>query len=268
MGADWLFLTYRPSEALAIRAGRQIAPVFLYSEQIDVGFTYLWARLPYEVYGFYPLKSVNGLSLLYSLFWGDLTLRTEVFGGAGDLTLPNGSFSGSANEVKGFDIALSSDHFKLRGGYSASNPTGRVFNALGNFPADLGTAQVYSVGGSFDYLGFVGAAEANRFVTSGHLIEKATGFYGSLGYRVLPALIPYVMYAQQSDVSGTGLLYPDMTVSFTPRTGQNSKAVGLNFKLSPSAVLKTEYMRTEYGFLDTSRNYGADTFTGSLGLVF
>ncbi|WP_198097176.1 hypothetical protein, partial [Clostridioides difficile] len=70
--ADWLFLTYRPNDELKFRGGRQIAPIFLYSEQVDVGYTYLPTRLPYEVYGTVPVKSVTGVGVIYAKRLGAL----------------------------------------------------------------------------------------------------------------------------------------------------------------------------------------------------
>jgi len=281
--ADWLFATYRPMEGLSIRAGKQINPAFLYSEQFDVGFTYLWARLPYEVYGIYPLDSFNGLAVIYSKFFGDLQLRTEIFGGAGNETIPGPTFTfvGTSNDDKGIDVTLSSDHFKARVGYIAANPTGTLtfdvpiekipqgtVESVFTGPADLGTTQLISAGASLDYMKFTGSAEFARFLSSGALVHTSSGAYGSLGYHVFPWLTPYFLYAWQGDLDGTAYVFPDPSVSTTLKTDQHSETVGLNFKVSPSAVVKVEYMRTQANFVDTTQDFGANTFTASVDLVF
>jgi hypothetical protein len=283
LAVDWLFATYRPTEGLAFRAGRQINPAFLYSEQIDVGFTYLWTRLPYEVYSLDPLDSFNGLAAIYTSFLGDFRLRTEIFGGAGATTVDGsaGTFVGIPNDEKGIEVALLSDHFKFRMGYDSSNPTGTISTSVpivtvpsgvisGTFtePADLGTTQIFSTGTSFDYLNFVGSAEVAHLWSNGTLVSSATGAYGSLGYRVCPRLTPYFLYAWQGNLSGTSYVYPDPSISSTSKTDQHSEVFGLNFKMSPAAVLKVEYMRTQENFADFTQNFGANTFTAAVDLVF
>lgn len=282
LAAAWLFATYRPFEWLAIRAGKQINPVFLYSEQINVGYTYLWTRLPSEVYGLYPLQSFNGLSVIHTLFFGDYQLRTQLIGGAGSetITQPSLTFTGTSNEVKGIESTFSSDHFKARIGYIASNPTGSVIlsaplaqtpqgilSGLLTSPVDIGTVQNISAGTSFDFMNFVGSAEIDRLLGSGTLIRATTGVYGSLGYRVLPKLITYFVYAWEN-LNGTVYYYPDTTVSTTPKIGQHSTIIGLNFRMTPSAVLKAEYMRRQESFADSIQNFGANTYTLTADLVF
>jgi hypothetical protein len=283
--ADWLFATYRPTEGLSIRAGKQINPAYLYSEQFDVGFTYLWTRLPSEVYGIYPIDSFNGLAVIYSLFLGDFQLRTEVFGGAGDQTIvtPASTFAVSSNDDKGVETALSSDHFKVRLGYISANATGTISASAPLSPApggavsgtftgnaDIGTLQILSAGTNFDFKGFVVSAEVARFLASGTLVHTTTGAYGSLGYRVLPRLTPYFVYSWKGNLEGTGYLIPDPTspLQQTLQTDQHSEIGGLNFKMTPSAALKVEYMRTQENFGDATQNFGANTFTTSVDLVF
>ena len=45
---SWAFLSYRPTNDWLIRAGKQRTPLYLYSETVDVGVTYDFARLPTE----------------------------------------------------------------------------------------------------------------------------------------------------------------------------------------------------------------------------
>ena len=52
--ADWYFATYLPFEGLKIKMGRQILPLWMISEYIDVGRAYPWVRPPQEVYALNP----------------------------------------------------------------------------------------------------------------------------------------------------------------------------------------------------------------------
>jgi hypothetical protein len=284
LAADWIFVNYKPIEGLTVRAGRQINPAFLYSEQYRIGFLYPWTRLPYEVYGLYPLISFNGLSAIYAYFMHDIQFRAQVFGGGGDVggnLSATSAVSVSVNDGKGIDLSVSNDNFKVRVGYISSHPTGTVSTGVtiapspvgpisGSLtsPLDVGTLQVFSTGGSFDYKNLLAIVEANRVLGSGTFYQSGTGAYGTLAYHVLPWLMPYVTYAWQGNLRGSYFTFPDTSISLTQRTNQHSDIAGLNFRVSPSAVLKTEYMRTQENFQDTKQNFGANIFTASVDFVF
>jgi hypothetical protein len=72
----WAFLSWRPSDDLLIRLGKQRVPLYLYSESMDVGQTYDFARLPTEMYSLAPTTDYIGAS--FSKTWnpdlGELTL--------------------------------------------------------------------------------------------------------------------------------------------------------------------------------------------------
>jgi hypothetical protein len=65
---SWAFLSYRPTNDWLIRAGKQRIPLYLYSETVDVGVTYDFARLPTEMYSISPSNDFTGLS--FSKNWG------------------------------------------------------------------------------------------------------------------------------------------------------------------------------------------------------
>jgi hypothetical protein len=65
---SWAFLSYRPTNEWLIRAGKQRIPLYLYSETVDVGVTYDFARLPTEMYSIISSNDFTGLS--FSKNWG------------------------------------------------------------------------------------------------------------------------------------------------------------------------------------------------------
>ncbi len=73
---SWAFLSWRPSNDWLIRLGRQRASFYLYSESMDVGTTYDFARLPVEMYGTAPTTDYIGgsFSKTWSPDFGELTL--------------------------------------------------------------------------------------------------------------------------------------------------------------------------------------------------
>ena len=65
---SWAFLSWRPTNDWLLRAGKQRMPLYLYSETVDVGVTYEFARLPTEMYSITTNNDAVGLS--FSKAWG------------------------------------------------------------------------------------------------------------------------------------------------------------------------------------------------------
>ena len=65
---SWAFLSWRPTNDWLFRAGKQRIPLYLYSETVDVGVTYDFARLPTEMYSIISNNDFIGLS--FSKTWG------------------------------------------------------------------------------------------------------------------------------------------------------------------------------------------------------
>jgi hypothetical protein len=73
---SWAFLSWRPTNEWLVRAGKQRIPLYLYSETVDVGVTYDFARLPTEMYSIISNNDITGLSLRknWGMDNGDLSL--------------------------------------------------------------------------------------------------------------------------------------------------------------------------------------------------
>src|SRR6266550_4064747 len=115
---SWAFLSCRPTNDWLIRAGKQRIPLYLYSETVDVGVTYDFARLPTEMYSLISSNDVTGLS--FSKNWGmedgDLTIDGYWGKGTGDFriwirdNIPPVQSSGAVffkEDVKGGGLVLS-----------------------------------------------------------------------------------------------------------------------------------------------------------------
>ena len=58
----WAFVSYRPTNDWLFRIGKQRIPIYLYSENYDVGATYDFARLPTEMYSITPSNDAIAVS--------------------------------------------------------------------------------------------------------------------------------------------------------------------------------------------------------------
>jgi len=72
----WAFVSFRPTNDWLIRVGKQRIPFYLYSETVDVGVTYEFARLPTEMYSIITSNDFAGLSIgkTWSLESGEVSL--------------------------------------------------------------------------------------------------------------------------------------------------------------------------------------------------
>lgn len=77
---SWAFVSWRPSNDWLLRLGKQRIPIYLNSENKDVGQTYDFLRLPTEVYAMAPTNDCNGLYISHN--WlpalGEITLDAFV----------------------------------------------------------------------------------------------------------------------------------------------------------------------------------------------
>jgi hypothetical protein len=73
---SWAFVSWRPDNDWWLRIGKLRVPAYLNSENLDVGATFDFARLPYEMYSMTPTADFTGASFSknWSLASGDLTL--------------------------------------------------------------------------------------------------------------------------------------------------------------------------------------------------
>lgn len=88
----WAFVAWRPTDDWLLRAGRVRAPLYLYSESMEVGQTHDMARLPTEVYSVSPTSDVDGAYLT----------RTWTLGDQGERELSADVYSGNATTTARF----------------------------------------------------------------------------------------------------------------------------------------------------------------------
>lgn len=83
--ASWAFVSWRPNNDWLLRLGKQRVPMYLNSENLDVGQTYDFARLPFEMYGLAPTTDLTGLyvSRNWMLDIGETSL--DLFSGGANL---------------------------------------------------------------------------------------------------------------------------------------------------------------------------------------
>lgn len=80
---SWAFLSWRPDNNWLLRAGKLRVPLYLNSENTDVGATFTWARLPTEMYSpaLTPTTDFTGAAAGYTRALGDGEFAADLYWG-------------------------------------------------------------------------------------------------------------------------------------------------------------------------------------------
>ena len=246
---EWAYLSWQTTDQLMLRAGRLRSPVYMYSESLDVGYSYPWLRLPDEVYSQVQVTNYEGLDAVYTvpLSYGSVTF--QLAGGQAknrDYYAYDDQFDIDYDKLFGASISLATNQFgTLRIGYVETDITtdinGTVNNYLTGNPNDnLSLLVLDKEKGKFTSIGYQydnGTWVSNNEWTSRMIendgLEAIDSFY-LMGGRRFGDFLPHVTYAQLDDNGGR----------------QSSWTLGLNYQAAPTVVVKGEYKR-----VDTQNGY-------------
>lgn len=243
---EWMYLSWQATDKLSLRTGRLRTPVYMYSESLDVGFTYPWIRLPDEVYSQVQLSNYEGADAVYTL---PLSFGSVTFQAAGGQAKDRNYFvldDQSRIDYKNIfaaNVSLATNDFgTLRVGYVEADldidvnavvrtPFGvrsQNFNKLGG-----NKGKFTSVGYQYDNGTWLTADEWTRRVIEADGSDSVDAFY-LMGGRRFGEFLAHLTYAQLDEGGGR----------------QSSWTYGLNYNLTPSVIVKGEYKR-----VDTSGGY-------------
>ena len=190
---SWAFLSWRPTNDWLIRAGKQLIPFYLYSETVDVGVTYDFARLPTEMYSIISSNDFTGLSV--SKNWGMENGDLSLLGYWGKSTaefrlwlrdnVPPVQSSGAAfvkENFRGGGLVLSytrnEDTYRIgvhRGVFTV--PDGAPIPTTYPFVALASGIGYYQVNGSLPGPGLpTAASETGTVITLGAKVDLGSGF--------------------------------------------------------------------------------------------
>ncbi|WP_314018146.1 hypothetical protein [Stutzerimonas degradans] len=258
---EWAYLSWQTTDQLMLRAGRLRSPVYMYSESLDVGYSYPWLRLPDEVYSQVQVTNYEGLDAVYTvpLSYGSVTF--QLAGGQAknrDYYAYDDQFDIDYDKLFGASVSLATNQFgTLRIGYVEADITtdinGTVNNYLTGNPNDsLSLLTLDKEKGKFTSIGYQydnGTWVSNNEWTSRMIendgLEAIDSFY-LMGGRRFGDFLPHVTYAQLDDNGGR----------------QSSWTLGLNYQAAPTVVVKGEYKR-----VDTKNGYDG-VFTRNAQEVF
>ena len=82
--AQMAFLRYDVTPSWQVRAGRLAADIFHFSDTRDVSIAYPWVKVPTEVYGIVPARSLDGADIRYLKRYENFNLSVKGFWGKGE----------------------------------------------------------------------------------------------------------------------------------------------------------------------------------------
>lgn len=120
---SWAFVSWRPNNEWLLRAGKLRIPLYLASENLDVGQSYDFARLPTDMYSISPTSDVTGLFITRNWALGESDLSLDAY--TGQARIWNRFYSRDAGvdydvfktKVSGVVVTWRSDETVLRLGW-------------------------------------------------------------------------------------------------------------------------------------------------------
>lgn len=213
---EWANLKYDINKDWYVRAGRVVAPVFMYSEQRNVGYSLATVRVPYDVYSLNPVTHLDGVDVGGRVALGGGILSAQVTGGRAKLRLS------VPVEVSGSSVMFNStyeiDNSTFRFGYSkykldflGINQVGNIFDLYRQSVAGLGNALQYppesanvkfsnvparimGAGYAYDNGKLLVQTEYVSRRSPGVVVQDGDAWYALGGYR-LGKFTPYVAYS-------------------------------------------------------------------------
>lgn len=262
---EWAYLSWQATDGLMLRGGRLRIPVYMYSETLDVGFTYPWLRLPDEVYSQVQVTNYEGADAIYTLPLSVGSVTFQVAGGQAvnrNIFAVDDLYDIDYKKIFAANVSFATNDFgTVRVGYTEadinSDVTDEVATPFG-FRADVTLSSLDKQKGKFTSIGYqydngtwLTSNEWTRRVIEADNADGADAFY-LMGGRRFGDFLTHVTYAQL-DVDGLR---------------QSSWTYGLNYNVSPTVIVKSEYKR-----VDTKNGYGVfvegsqETFDHSLNAL-
>lgn len=245
---EWAYLSWQATDGLMLRAGRLRSPVYMYSETLDVGFTYPWLRLPDEVYSQVQVSNYEGADAVYTLPLSFGSVSFQVAGGQAvnrNIFAADDLYDIDYKKIFATNVSLATNDFgTVRIGYTEADIdadiTGLVTTPFGTritIPLnqlDKQKGKFTSVGYQYDDGTWITANEWTSRIIEADDSGSTDAFY-LMGGRRFGDFLAHVTYAQLDEDEGR----------------QTSWTYGLNYNVTPTVIVKGEYKR-----VDTTGGYG------------
>ena len=239
---EWAYLSLQANDQLMLRAGRLRSPVYMYSESLDVGYSYPWLRLPDEVYSQVQLTNYEGIDAVYTVPLSYGSVSVQVAAGQAknrEQFALDDLYDIDYDRIFAASVSLATNTYgTLRIGYSEADITADIRPVIQLSPSvalplslrsyDEQKGKFTSIGYQYDNGTWLTANEWTSRMIESDNTGNIDAFY-LMGGRRLGDFLPHLTYAQMDDDAGR----------------QSSWTLGLNYQATPTVVVKGEYKRVD-----------------------
>lgn len=129
--AEWAYLSWQANDSVKVRAGRLRTPFYMYSDFLDVGYSYTWITPPQEVY-YLPFNNVDGIDVYLTGTLGIFDTSLQAYFGSftDELTFGGAQADAETRNQMGLSGTIGKDWWTLRAAYHQADLTVDVSNSL------------------------------------------------------------------------------------------------------------------------------------------
>lgn len=268
---EWAYIAYDINEHTRLLAGRQRAPLYMYSDYLDVSYAYPWITPPEGVYNL-ELSKFDGLSITHTFSLGEFDTSAQAFFGSDndDTNVQGIEVNTNFDDIWGATLTLNRDWLTLRTAFLELDLTIPipVFDQLAAAWRDVATfdhvadalvisedtAEFFEFGAVIDYHNWLFIAEVTRINYDNMPLETEESMFVTAGYRFDDVLVHLTYGVDENTINSVGERLPlgvspelDQLVGFTMQglefRNEDSSyyTLGARWDFHPSAALKVEF---------------------------
>ncbi len=273
---EWAYISYDFGESSRVNVGRLRIPFFMYSDSLDVGYTYPWIRPPETVYDLF-FSSMEGVSVQFNNPIGSWDSSLQLFGGREKdiLKFDANVIDVNVKNLAGAAFTMSNDWLSLRSVYInakttfdsttltvVENTLKQVgFNKQANeFAVRDDKTQFMGLGFKAEKGGWFLASEATSIKIFNSFVGDQKSAYISVGKNI-DKMMYILTYEHEHDIAKEGITagipYPTGTALDALTAGAAAAAAssqlehttttfGVVYNFHPAASFKVDYAIRNY----------------------
>ena len=279
---EWAYLTYNINEQTSVLVGRQRAPLYMYSEYLDVSYAMPWISVPDDVY-VTLFSKFDGITLNRQFAFDNFEGSIQLFSGSEstDVEIVGDDIETDFDSIYGVNLSLSNGWLTFNTAYATTQltvPDSRV-DVLGNFwleqpgfefvaneiTVDDDTLTFGEVGIQIEYDNWLFISEYTHQDYEEMTLDKQEAFYATIGYRFDEVLVHATFTKLESEVNSVQNDLPEATTALLAEQIADTRAlvnfrkqdsstysIGARWDFHESAALKVEFTEQDDKLTDQS----------------
>jgi len=268
---EWAFFEYRLDDNWDFRFGRLRIPLFMFSDTLEVGYTYPWVTPPAEIYQLVNFTSYSGAEMVYENNILGQDLRASLYYGSFAKTDTAAGVTGtfSVRQILAGYINFGNQDIQARAGYIEALllsvvPTPGLTSIIEAYTTIYGAPDVlpgYEFNNARAHFADVGITiDKNNWLFLAEVVQQGTntpqfktvrGWYTTLGYSICGDWLPYVGFAEMKTLDKTSRLYGGpLGAAINPlvsliNTDQKTITMGLRWDVFTNTDFKLQVERID-----------------------